>query len=222
MNSILFEYPVQASFGKKLSKSKIYENAKINSTLQKKFETQVEKMVWSYKLSSDTINLPARPEAPEIQIFSIDQKLPELSNDILYCIDQAIPYPIFYELSFEDNIKFKAAYKRTSEADVSKWVVTDYFETEWQSNKTERIKLPISIDLSGLYEQMLRLLLPSQPKTGETLRAHVERIHLIRNKQVEYQKLEIRMQKEPQFNRKVELNSQLHHMQQEIDLLMLN
>jgi len=187
--------------------------------VREQFVTQVDKIVWQYKLAPETVNLPARPGVPEIQIFSIALKTPELSEDVLRCIDQAIPFPIIYQLTFEDRIKSKAAYKRPSDADASKWVVDSYFETDWHKSDTERSELPVALDLAGLYEQMLRRLLPLLPRAGETLKAQVERLGQIRSKQNECRKMEARLQKEQQFNRKVELNAQLRVLQAALEKL---
>lgn len=220
MNQALFLYPKQTAFERILPKSKIYEHAKPSSTVREQFVAQVDKIIWQYKLAPETVNLPARPDVPEIQIFTIVQKTSELSEDILRCIDQAIPFPIFYQLTFEGRIKIKAAYKRPSDADAGKWVLDGYFETEWQAVDTERTELPVSLDLAGLYEQLLRRLLPLPPRTCETLKAKIERLGQIRSKQNEYRKMEARLQKEQQFNRKVELNAQLRQLKLEFVKLM--
>ena len=220
LHSSLFTFPQSCAFGKILPKNKIYEHAKPSSALREQFVRQVDKIVWQYKLAPETVNLPARPGVPEIQIFAIALKTPELSEDVLRCIDQAIPFPIIYQLTFEDRIKSKAAYKRPSDADASKWVVDGYFETDWQLSDTERIELPVALDLAGLYEQMLRRLLPLPPRAGETLKAQVERLGKIRSKQNECRKMEARLQKEQQFNRKVELNAQLRQLKLELANLM--
>jgi len=219
MSHALFHYPKQAAFERPLPKNKIYEHAKPSSALREQFVTQVDKIVWQYKLAPETVNLPARPGVPEIQIFAIALKTPELSEDVLRCIDQAIPFPIIYQLTFEDRIKSKAAYKRPSDADASKWVVDSYFETDWQLSDTERSELPVALDLAGLYEQMLRRLLPLPPRAGETLKAQVERLGQLRSKQNECRKMEARLQKEQQFNRKVELNAQLRVLQAALEKL---
>lgn len=127
---------------------------------------------------------------------------------------------VFSQLSFDGRIKIKAAYKRPSDADTTKWVVDSYFETDWLPSDTERAELPVVLDLAGLYEHMLRQLLPLLPRAGETLKAHVERLGLLRSKQNEYRKLEACLHKEPQFNRKVELNAQLRLLQVAIGKLI--
>lgn len=188
--------------------------------MREQFIAQVDKIIWQYKLAPETVNLPARPDVPEIQVFTIALKTPELSDEVLRCIDQVIPFPIFYQLTFEGRIKTKAAYKRPNEADASKWVIDGYFETDWQADDTERTELPVALDMAGLYEHLLRRLLPLPPRTGETLKAQIERLGQIRSKQHEYRKMEARLQKELQFNRKVELNSQLRQLKHELAQLI--
>jgi len=216
MSPALFAYPPNALFGRVLPKNKIYEHAAPSSALKALFVQQVEQIVWQYKLAPETINLPAKATVPEIQIFNISLKTSELNEDVLRCIDQAIPFPIFYQITFAQRIQIKAAYKRPSEADISKWMVDGYFATEWQAIDSERVPLPLVLDLGALYELMLRQLLPLPPRTGESIKAQMERLAQILSKQNEYRKIEARLHKERQFNRKIELNAQLQLLKTEI------
>jgi len=68
---------------------------------------------------------------------------------------------------------------------------------------------PIALDLHNLYEQLLRSLLPQAARPGESLPKQVERLTRLRSMQNEYRKLEARLHKEIQFNRKVALNAEL-------------
>ena len=133
-------------------------------------------------------------------------------------IDNAIPFPIIYELVFESKIKTKAAFKRPSEADANKWVTENYFETDWQNVDGERASLPVALDLEVLYEKILRGLMPNA-KTGENLRMQVARLGTLRTKQTEVEKLEIKIRKEKQFNRKIELNAELRKLKSVIEEL---
>ncbi len=50
-----------------------------------------------------------------------------------------------------------------------KWVVDDeYFETEWLAVNSERLNLPVVLNLSGLYEHILRELIPQQLRELQT------------------------------------------------------
>jgi len=217
--SSLYAYPGQAAFNRVLPKNKIYEHGKPTRVVRNAFVAQVNQIIWQYKLAPETINLPARPGVPEIEIFSIELKTPEVSDDVLRCIDKAIPLPIFYNLGFDGRIKTVAAYKRPSDADASRWVVDGYFASPWLPAQGERSALPVALDMAGLYEQMLRRLMPLPARSGETLKDHVERLTQLRGKQNEYTKLEVRLHKEKQFNRKVEINTQLRTIKTSIETL---
>jgi hypothetical protein len=219
MSAALFNYPKQALFGRVLPKNKIYQHAAPSPAVKELFVQQVEQIVWQYKLAPETINLSAKPGIPEIQIFDISLKSPNLDEAVLRCIDKAIPYPIFFQLRYNDRIKMVAAYKRINEADSEKWVVDGYFASDWFPQASERQSLPVALDLGLLYEQLLRQLLPSPPRTGEALKDQIERLSLLQSKQNEYQKLEAKLHKEKQFNRKVELNAQLRTLKATLDTL---
>lgn len=217
--TVLFEYPVQALFNRVLPKSKIYQYANPNRSIRGHFVAQVDKIIWEYKLAPETINLPARPGVPEIQIFNIMLKTKDLNENVLRTIDKAIAYPIFYQLNYEDYIKSISAYKRPSDVDANKWVVDSYFETDWLPADTERTPLPVVLDMANLYEQMLHRLMPLPPREGESLKAHAERLAQVHNKEKECRKLESRLNKEKQFNRKVEINTQLRSIRNELENL---
>lgn len=213
---MIFAYPKQAEFNRVLPKSKIYEHGTPSRAVRDCFVSQVNQIVWQYKLAPETINLPARPGVPEIEIFSIDLKTTDLNIEVLRCIDKAIPLPIFYNVNFDGRTKTVAAYKRPNDADASRWVVGDYFESEWISFNSERSALPVALDMAGLYEQMLRRLMPFSARSNETIKDQVERLAQLRSKQTEYSKLEARLLKEKQFNRKVEINAQLRSIKTDI------
>jgi len=213
---MIYAYPKQAEFNRVLPKSKIYEHGSPSRAVRDCFVSQVNQIVWQYKLAPETINLPARPGVPEIEIFSIELKTPDLNIEVLRCIDKAIPLPIFYNLRFDGSTKMVAAYKRPNDADASRWVVGDYFERRWIPSSSERSTLPVALDMAGLYEQMLRQLMPLSARSNETIKDQVERLAQLRSKQTEYTKLEARLNKEKQFNRKVEINAQLRSIKTDI------
>lgn len=215
-----FILPPSALVNRVLPKSKIYAYAKPSRSIRERFVGEVDQITWKYKLSPETINLPATRSVPEIQIFGITQRTEELNESVLRTIDKAISFPIFYELTFRDRLKITAAYKRPSDADSDKWVVDSYFDSEWCPAEANREPLPVALNLGSLYEQMLRQLINIPARPGESLKSQVARINDLRTKQLERDKLEQRLSREKQFNRKVEINRELRDCKQEIDSLM--
>lgn len=204
-----------------LPKSKIYAHAKPSKSVKGLFVTQIGEIVWKYKLSPETINLPARHGITEIQVFEIALKGEELDEDVLRTIDKAIPFPILFQLTHGDRIRFATSYKRPSDADTSKWVIEAYFHSPFILYNSSLIlsPLPVALDLASLYEHLIRRHLPLPQRSGESIRDHVARFTAIQAKEKECQQLEARLSREKQFNRKVELNAALRTLRQEVAAL---
>lgn len=218
--SILFDYPRKAAYGRMLPKNKIYEYAGPSTALKELFVRQVDQIIWKYKLAPETINVPATKFVTEIQIFTVTLKTDELKEDVLRCIDRAIPFPIIYEIYHVGKCRSVAAYKRPSGVDSEKWVVSSYFETGWLAEGVSRQALPITLDMGALYEELLSPLIPYQARGKEPLQTRVERVELIRTCQQELAKIEARLAKEKQFNRKVEINAEIRTMKQRLEELI--
>lgn len=218
-NAAFISYPKQAAFGRTLPKNKIYEHSGANTRLKDLFVEQVEQIIWQYKLAPETINLPAKAGVPELQIFSLELKTPDLNLDVLRCIDGAVQFPIIFELSFDGRTQVIAAYKRPNESDASRWVLSDYFATAWLPSDIERAAMPLALDLGGLYEQALHRLIPTPARPQESLADLVTRVELVAAKRREVEKAASRLAKEKQFNRKVEINAHLRQLKNELEEL---
>jgi hypothetical protein len=215
----LFSYPLQAAFGRTLPKNKLYEKAGANTRLKDLFVAQVDQIVWQYKLAPETINLPAKPGVPEVQVFSIYLKDPELHLDVLRCIDDAVQFPIIFELHFEGRVQVIACHKRPSESDASQWVCSDYFAGNWQPNDVPRSPLPMALDLAALYESLLRQLISLPARPHEKLADQVQRMGKLAALQRAIEKTQAQLAKEKQFNRKVGINAQLRELKTELQEL---
>ena len=215
--SVLYKFPENAYFGRVLSKSKIYEHAAPSSSVKKMFVGDVEKIIWSYKLSPETINLPAKGDTKEIQVFTIELKKGIMKYEVLQAIDKAIPSPIIYTLSYENKLQYAAAFKRQSESDKNKWVVSNYFETDWISADTGRVSLPVVLDLKALYHSLLKGIIPLPIRQNETTGELVLRAENLRIMEREAVKVEARLEREKQFNRRVEINAELRKLKKDIE-----
>ena len=214
-------YPQQAAFGRTPPKRKLYAHSHAGTRLKQLFVQQVEQIVWQYKLAPETLNLPARPAVPEIQVFSLTLKTPELSHEVLRAIDQAVQFPILFELTHGGRVQVVACYKsagvRQNESDAGRWVLSDYFSTGWLANNAGRSALPIALHLGSLYEQLLRALLPLAARPHESLAEQVARWEALAAKQREADRAAAKLDKAAQFNRKVAINADLRRLLSELD-----
>ena len=216
---MLYDYPAKSKFGKSIPKKKIYEYATITNKLKDKIVNQIEKITWQHKLSQDTINLPSTNNVREIQVFDIQLRNGELDIDVLRTIDKAIPFPIIFQLKYNDQLQIKSAYKRVSESDNSKWIVDSYFSTAWLPEDTQKQKLPIVLNLEKLYEEIIKSLMPIKLQENKPLKEQIEDVNKIQLLQKQYAQLKSKRDKEKQFNKKVELNKELKELKNKIKAL---
>lgn len=216
---MMFLYPSKALFNRPVPKTKIYAHAKPRKSVKEKFVAQVSEIIWKYKLSPETTNLPARDGYGEIQVFEIVLRLEELGQDVLTAIDRAIPYPIIFHLRYQDRVKSVAAYKRPVQDASEGWVIEDYIETVWWDAATKALPLPAALDLKSLYEQIMKTYIDLPARPGESLGSLVERVRLIRQYQRELRALETKMNSEKQFNRKVDMNAHIRDINGRLTVL---
>lgn len=213
MDAKLFAYPPQTAFGRGIPKNAILEHSNTKSGLRKALTNDIEQINWAYKLAPETLSLKETDQISEIQILVIVLKKRDITAGLLRAIDQAIPFPLIFELYFNGEVKVAAIYKRRSEADHSQWVLGDMLESHWMPVNSKREPVPIVLDMQGLYEAMLRNLLPYKQKRGESLQQQLARLSLIRQKENNVSRLQAQLGREKQFNRKVEINSELKKQQ---------
>jgi len=216
----LFRYPEQAQLKRVVPKARIYDTVSASTALKDRFVREVDQIIWAYKLAPETIRLPASKQVPEIQVFRLTLKTAELHPDVLRAIDRAIPFPLIFELRRDGQIQVAAARKRPSEADSAKWVlVGEHLRSEWCPEETERTALPVSLNLGGLYDQLLTALMPIAPVAEEDIDARLERLEAIKAKEREISQLKSRLKRETQFNIKMTLHGQLQEAQKAFDHL---
>lgn len=234
----LYDWPRAAAFDRVVPKAKIYEHAGANTALKDLFVREVDQIVWSHKLASETINLPATKAVTEIQVFRIEQRLPVLDREVLRAIDRAIPFPLLFELAFDGRARLTAAHKRPSESDPARWVTGEYFEGDWIAEITPRVPLPVALNMAGLYEQLLGPLVDDAtarltgmgeaaqtPFAGPPMAqpaSLAERLALaeaVKAKSRDVERIEARLKREMQFNKRIRINAELRTARQELALL---
>ncbi|EPM1881257.1 DUF4391 domain-containing protein [Morganella morganii] len=221
-------FPDKAKFGRVVPKNKIYEHSAASAGLKSLFVEQVDQILWAYKLSPNTLNIPQTSEVSEIQVFSVKLKGDSIDDSVLKAIDLAIPFPILFEVWVASGEKghYAACYKRKAENDQSKWVCSRYLfsETFYLGNAStvtsEVLGLPTAIDMAELYQKLLARLLPIPKRTAESIEEAIERLVATQALEKQISQYKKKVHAEKQFNRKVELNKQLKNLKCELEKLL--
>ena len=224
---VFYRYPQSTEVNRIIPKNKLYEQAKVNSSIRELFVTQVEQITWSNKLSAQTLNIEANEKVTEIQIFKIVLKGEELALDVLQTIDKAIPHPIFFKIVSQNNKrKIVASYKVIN----IKGAVTlsDYYASAWQfdvdngdgDGDGERNPLPLALNSKALYENLLAALLPYQLQEGEGFTELIKRIDVINKLKKQQVQINKRLRNEKQFKHKILINAELKKINKQLKQLI--
>lgn len=203
---VLFRWPLAAAFGRTVPKTKFYEHGNVRTALREKFVDDIRRITWAYKLAEDTIRLRGTAAVPEIQVFTVETKGADVSDDVLAAIDKSVHFPIVFEVTTGERVRTVAAQKTLSGKTPT---VGAYFTTAWQPADATRRPLPTALDLTGLYDAILKALLPVETRAGETVSEATDRLDRARRLQREIAALQKKLRTEPQLNRKIELRRQM-------------
>ncbi|MFD1722118.1 DUF4391 domain-containing protein [Amnibacterium endophyticum] len=203
---VLYRWPANAALGRAVPKTKFYDHGNVPTAVRGKFVDDIQRITWAYKLADDTIRLSGTARVPEIQVFTIEAKGADISDEVLLAIDKTVHFPIIFEVAGSDRVRMVAAQK-TLDGKTPR--VATYFTTGWQPADAPRRPLPTALHLPNLYEVLLASLLPAPTRVGETVLEATGRLDRARKLQREVAALEKKLRAEPQLNRKIELRKQL-------------
>jgi hypothetical protein len=194
----LYRWPSAARFGRIVPKTKFYERGNARAALRERFVAGIQRITWAYKLAEDTTRLRGTVAVPEIQVFTIETKGADISDDLITAIDRMVYFPIIFEITSGDRVRTVAAQKTLGGRTPA---IGLYYSSAWLSADTERHPLPTALDLPGLYEAILGSLLPVPPRAEETVADATARLGRARKLQREVAALERKLRNEPQLNR---------------------
>jgi hypothetical protein len=184
---VLYRWPANAAFGRGVPKTKFYEHGNVRAALREKFIDDIQRITWAYKLADDTIRLRGTVTVPEIQVFTIETKGADVSDEVLATIDKTVHFPIIFEVASTGHVRMAAAQK-TLDGKTPR--ITTYFTTGWQPADAPRQPLPTALDLPSLYEALLASLLPVAARVGETVSDATDRLDRARKLKREIATLE--------------------------------
>jgi len=214
----MFEYPASTLVERPVPKSKFQVNRRPSARIRDLLTRQVREIRWHAKLAPETVNLPATPRAPDIQVFRLLLKDAEVHPDLIDYLDKALPRPLIFQIETEDGqIAHSIAYKRPAEAGADRWVVGARFASDFASRPDSFPPLPAAVDLERLYAAHFAPILPLAGRSGEALSSWIERCERHRTLRRKVDQLAAKVRREKQFNRRVELNRELNQWRSELE-----
>lgn len=211
--------PKSTEFNRRIPKQKFYENLTVSPALKRVFVDQIKVIFWRNKIAATTMNLAAGETVTEIEIFEVKLAEPKLDESVLRQIDKEIPYHIIFLLECGGRYQAWTAYKEAATSGNNAFKVGTYYHTDW----LEETELPLKIDglsVDKVYENFVRQIAGDvlQTERQESLKDSVDRDNRRQELQKQIAALQMKVRKEKQLNKQVQLNTELKKLKKELDL----
>ena len=212
--------PKATEFNKRIPKQKFYENINITSALRRIFIDQIKVIYWRNKIAPSTMNLEAGSNVSEIEVFEVKLNSIPLDVSVLKQMDKGIPYHIVFLLEYDGKYQVWTAYKEKAGSGNNAFKVDTYYHTDWLPESEINLKLD-GLNMDSVYENYVRqiagkVLRPSITGEPESLKESVERDKQMQLLQKQIDALQVKIKREKQLNRQMEMNAELKILKKQL------
>lgn len=212
--------PKSTEFNKRIPKQKFYENLSVTPTMKRAFIDQIKVIYWRNKVAVTTMNLAAGNTVTEVEVFEVKLSAPQLDISVLRQIDKEIPYHIVFLLEYDGKYQAWTAYKESAASGNNAFKVGNYYHTDWLPES----EMPLKVDglsIDKVYENFVRQIAGDtlQTDSNESLKESVERDERRQQLEKQISALQVKVRKEKQLNKQVQLNAELKKLRKELDKL---
>jgi len=215
----MLNLPKNTEYGKKIPKTKFYQNLNLPNKVKQQFVDEIETIIWQNKISPDTISISAGEDVTEIEIIEIQLHQKGISKNILEIIDRGIPYHIIFVLTFKGEAQVGIGYKEKIKKKDDKYRVERYYFSEWASLDHLAIELK-GLNLDRIYENLLRPYIPEERPQLKNLKETITLQKEIEKQTALCEALKKKVKSEKQFNVQVILNRELREARITLETLM--
>lgn len=212
--------PKSTEFNRRIPKQKFYENLTVSPALKRVFVEQIRVIWWRNKIAPATVNLASGETVTEIEVFEVALSMPQLDEAVLRQIDKEIPYHILFVLEYEGKYQAWTAYKEAAGSGTNAFKVGTYYHTDWMGESALPLKLD-GLNTDQVYENFVRQIAGEALLcgAGETLKDSVARDARRKELQKQIAALQVKVRREKQLNKQVQLNTELKRLRKELEEL---
>ena len=182
---------------------------------KKQFTELVQKITWLNKLSVDTTNLNSI-EIKEIQIFHFELKSKQKIDSLITVVDKAIPYPIVFIISMENEFYISTSKKHLHPLNEDNAIIDWRFESEWILKEDNKFNFNLKKNLDEVFFDFCNQLFPPSKQILKTVEELVEYDKNVSSISREIDRLNTAIKNCKQYNKKVELNIELKRAEQKL------
>ena len=204
--------PSSTVVNRRVPKERFYLGRKDVTELKSLFTSDVEKIVWTNKLSPQSMNLPPSDEVREIEVFEVTLSSRTVDKRLYVTMDEAVkPHVVLYIFKTADHIEVVLGYRQAGEKTVR------YYTRSWQD--AEAVELDFAAPtLDALYLSLMRQLSMGAfaVDAGATVAEAKEKDARRQGIESTIAKLESLLKREKQMNRQFEISGEIRKLKKEL------
>lgn len=203
--------PRSTYFGKRMPKEKFYAHLEAANSIKKSFVSEIEQIVWQYKLSPTTMNVMPGETVKEIAVLEVTLKIKDVNTQVFQFIDRNISVYIIYLLRFAGECRLLINFKTPIFQKPHSFKIEECFFTDWMDEEQIELRME-GLSLDALYESFVRQVAGERllvSTSDAVLKDTIVKAKEIQKIEREITQLETRLRNEKQFNKQMEIAAQI-------------
>ena len=217
MDNIL-HFPTETIVDSVVPKTKFYRFMEVNPRMKSHFVNDVESIRWLYKLSPDTLNVTATEDMKEIEVFVATLKEADCPTDLFTFIDTNMPRHLVFILLHDNNCMLLINYKQWKDDTHTSFKITQMFASPWVLTSSLQLNIE-GQSLPRIYDNFVAQISGIGEHRADSMEEIVALRQQIAKQELELQKLEKRMRREPQVDVQMEMHQQVKAKRKELQQL---
>lgn len=192
----MFGLPTSTEVKKQLQKKAIYAKFDMLASQRERFDADISRIDFVALISPTTIPaISVVGMVKEIYVFSVQLKKKDYDAKNITLLNKLIPHKMVFALHYEEEVQF-AIYH------------TKLITSEWQTS--EEASLPLSgLNLDAVWENIVTNIGQIKITDGNTLAEQIKVEDVRAKLKAQIASLTQKLNKEKQFNRQMEINSEI-------------
>lgn len=192
----MYGLPTSTEVKKQLPKKAIYAKFKMSTSQREHFDADIARLDIVGMVSSKTVPALAEgEEVKEIYILAIQLKRKEYDTKNIALLTKLIPQKMVFALHYEEEVQF-AIYH------------TKLITSEWQTSEEASLPL-LGLNFDAVWENIVTNIGQIKISDGNTLAEQIKVEDVRAKLKAQIASLTQKLNKEKQFNRQMEINSEI-------------
>ncbi|MBP7874981.1 MAG: DUF4391 domain-containing protein [Bacteroidales bacterium] len=212
----MIAFPPSTYFGKRMPKEKFYAHLEVPNSIKQSFVSEMEQIVWKYKLSPATINLESGEKVKEIALLEVMLKTQDFNKQLFQFIDRNISVYVIYLLRFKSECRLLVNFKEPIPQRPNAFKVEECFLTDWMEEDKLVLNLE-GLNLDALYESFVRQVAGERLSVSAPdveLKESITKAKAVQKIERKVTQLETRRRNEKQFNKQIEIAEQIKKLKE--------